>query len=118
MSPNKVVLSRTLRDPFLTHHVEDLVYLVNNQVDGFTSEELAGQWAFEAAEDEGTPYSMSDEALEVQLECLAGRGAVFNRWDALRHAQRIRDAEVRASNDPEAREVCTRTYREDSDGEA
>lgn len=70
--------------------MERVVELVNGgTVEGvqgieFTSEQLAGQYAFEAAKEAG--YGNSDADHEGQLEFLIEAGAVFNTAAAVKHA--------------------------------
>jgi len=55
----------------------------------FTAEQLAGEYAWQAAEEAGY---VDDDSLEGQLECLADAGADFSQSDALEHAKLFRGA--------------------------
>lgn len=50
----------------------------------FTSDMLAGQYAWDAASTSG--YAVDAESIEGHLEFLAGEGAKFNEAKALAHA--------------------------------
>ena len=88
---NTVQISRAIRNAL---SLDDVVELVNEGTcegaEGFefTSEQLAGQYAAEAAvSDIDETFTTTD--LESHLDFLAESGAIFEHTDALDHSTRV-----------------------------
>ena len=75
------------------HSIDQVVELINSGscegMEGieFSSEQLAGQYAWSCAKEAG--YGVEENDLEAQLEIIAEQGAEFDSKKALEHALQI-----------------------------
>ena len=83
-------VSRTLSE---AHTIQSVVKIVNEGVvegiEGivFTSEQLAGQYAVEAAQQSG--YNVDENEIWAHLEFLSNAGGKFNFSSAVNHGMKI-----------------------------
>lgn len=67
--------------------IEGAAAVVTEGTSSFSSEYLAGQYAFDAAKQEGDGFAY--ESLVCHLECLADAGAAFDSGEAVKIAERF-----------------------------
>lgn len=87
-------ISYALRQPM--NDISSVVALVNKGtaegIEGieFTSAQLAGQYAYDAAEEAG--YGIDEDSIDAQLDALSAAGATFGWSSAIDHALLIAQA--------------------------